>query len=82
MEFILPLRLMKKNGIKKTNPIVISNMFLFYGSNLKFRIISFTNRKTFITKTWRTIIFYILYTLLLIYQISIIFTVNGKIIIL
>jgi beta-lactamase regulating signal transducer with metallopeptidase domain len=74
--------LMKKNGIQKTNPIVISNMFLFYGSNLKSRIISFTSRKTFITKTWVTIIFYILYILSLICQISIAFTLNGKPIIL
>jgi len=74
--------LMKENRILKTKPIVISNMFLFYGSNLKSRIVSFTNRKTFTTKTWRTIIFFILYALFLIYQISIVFTLNGKTIIL
>ena len=74
--------LMEENRKSRMNSITISNMFLSYGSSLKSRIVSFTNRKTFITKTWRTIIFYILYTLLLIYQISIAFTLNGKTIIL
>ena len=74
--------LMKENRISKTKPITTSNMFLFYGSSLKSRIVSFTNRKTFITKTCRTIIFFIPYTFFLIYQITIIFTLNGKTIIL
>jgi beta-lactamase regulating signal transducer with metallopeptidase domain len=74
--------LMEENKISKTNPIIISNMFLFYGSSLKSRIVSFTKRKTLITKTWRTIIFFVLYALFLIYQISITFTLNGKPIIL
>lgn len=74
--------LIRESKLVNSKSLVISNMSLFRSPGLKQRIISFSNGKTFITKPWRTIIFYILYTLLLIYQISIVFTVNGKIIIL
>jgi beta-lactamase regulating signal transducer with metallopeptidase domain len=70
--------LIRESKLANPKSLVISNMSLVRSPSLKYRIISFTKRKTLITKTWRTTIFYILYALFLIYQISISITLNGK----
>jgi len=70
--------LIKEGNLAKSKSLVISNMSLFRGPSLKYRIISISNGKTITTKTWKTIIFFILYVFFLGIQISLPITINGK----
>ena len=71
-------RLIQENRQLQTKPIIISNMFLFSSSSLKHRIISFSNGKKLTTKIWKSTIFFILYVLFFIYQISMVTMINGR----
>ncbi|MCL5985749.1 MAG: M56 family metallopeptidase [Actinobacteria bacterium] len=73
--------LIKENKLLQEKPIIISNMFLYKTLSLKNRITSFSNKKPLTTRAWRTASFYILYVVFFICQISILISINGKLII-
>lgn len=70
--------LIRESKLANSKSLVISNTSLFRVSSLKYRIISISNEKTITTKTWKTVIFFILYVVFLGIQISLPATINGK----